>query len=67
MVLTEKGRLGPDIWPETSHQAKSTKSMMKITWNIKTMRLQKDSRTLESLLFPTNKEAKHVGALLIFD
>ena len=31
MVLTGEGRLGPDIWPEPSQQAESTKSMMRAT------------------------------------
>ena len=29
MVLTGKGRPGPDIWPETPKQGKSTEDMMR--------------------------------------
>ena len=67
MVLTEKGHLGADIWPKTPQQAKSTKSIMRAAWNTKAMHWQNASRTLDSPLCPTGEEAKHVGALLIFD
>ena len=29
MVLTGKGRLGPDIWPETPEQAEFTEDMIR--------------------------------------
>ena len=38
MVLTEEGCLGPNIWPETLKQAKSTKSIMRAAWNTEAMR-----------------------------
>ena len=33
MVLTGKGRIGPDIWPETPKQAKSTEEMIRSIWS----------------------------------
>ncbi len=38
MVLTGEGRLGPDIWPETTQQAESTESMLRTMWNVEAMR-----------------------------
>ena len=67
MVLTGKRRLGPDIWPETPQQAKSTESMMRITWNTEAMRRRKASGKPDCPLAPTGKEARHVRALLFCD
>ncbi len=64
MVLTGKGRLGRDIWPETPQQAESTESMMRTTWNIEVMWRRKDSGKPDCPLAPTGKEARHVCALL---
>ena len=33
MVLTGKGCLGQDIWPETPQQAESMESIMRTMWN----------------------------------
>lgn len=63
MVLTDKDRLGPDIWPETSQQAKSIESMMKTIWNTEAMRQQKASGMSDSLLSPDGNEIKHVRVL----
>ena len=67
MVLTKEGRLRPDIWPESPQQIESTKNMIRAAWNTKAMRWQNASKTLDSPLSSTNKEAKHVSALLIYD
>lgn len=32
MILTSKGRLGPDIWPETEDQVKGTEDIMRKIW-----------------------------------
>ena len=37
IVLSNEGRLGPDTWPKTSQQAKSTDNMMRTTWNARVM------------------------------
>ena len=67
MVLTGERRLGADIWLETSQQAESTGSIMRITWNTVTMQGQKASGKLNCLLALTNKEARHVRVLLFSD
>ncbi len=64
MVLTGKGHLGSDIWPETPKQAESTESMMRTTWNAEAMRQQKGSGKPDYPLAPTGMEARHVRALL---
>lgn len=67
MVLTGKRRLGPDIWPKTPQQAKSTKNMIGAMWNMETMHWQKASGRLDFLLSLTNKKAKHIHILLFND
>ena len=67
MLLTGKDRLGPDIWPETLQQAKSTKSMMRAAWNTEAMRWQNASKMLDSPLSATGGEARQVDAYLICD
>ncbi len=67
MVLTGKGRLGPDIWPETPQQAESIESMMRITWNTEALRRQKGRGKPNCPLAPTRKEARQVRALLFCD
>ncbi len=67
MVLTGKGRLGPDIWPEIPQQAESTESMMRTTWNAEAMWRQKGSGKPDCPLAPTGKEARYVCALLFCD
>lgn len=37
MILTNKERLEPDIWPGISQQAKSIEGMMRTIWNIETI------------------------------
>ncbi len=67
MVLTGEGRLGPDIWPESPQQAKSTESMMRTTWNIEAMRRRKGSGKPDCPLTPTGKVVRHIHALLFCD
>lgn len=67
MVLIGRGRLGTDIWPKISQQAKSTKSIMRVTWNTEKMCRQKASGRLDFSLSPTSKKSKHVHALLFCD
>ncbi len=67
MVLTDEGRLGPDIWPKTPKQAESTESMLRTTWNVEAMWRRKDSGKPDCLLAPTDKEARHVHILLFSD
>ena len=61
MVLTGKGRLGPDILPETPEQAKSTKDMMRSIWGKEAHRQYKASETKNCPLSPSDKEARFVG------
>lgn len=67
IVLTEEGRLGPNIWSEILQPAESIKNIIRIAWNTKAMRWQNDSRTLDSLLSFISREARHVGAVIICD
>ena len=60
IVLTGKGGLGPDIWPETPEQAKSTKDMMRSIWNKEAHWQCKASWTKSCLLSPLGKEARFV-------
>ena len=61
MVLTGKGRPGPDIWPEIPKQAKSTEDMMRSIWGKETHRRCKTSGTKSCPLFPSGKEIRFVG------
>lgn len=61
MVLTGKGRLGPDIWPETPEQAESTEDMMRSIWGKEAHRQCKASGTKSCPLSPSGKEARFVG------
>ena len=63
IVLTSKGRWGPDIWPETSQQAESTKNMMRSIWGKEAYWQCKISGTKSCLLSPFGKEARFVGPL----
>ena len=38
MILTSKGRLGPDIWSETFQQVESTEHILRAMLNTKAMR-----------------------------
>ncbi len=67
MVLTGKGRLAPDIWPETPGQAESMESMMRTIWGMEANCRQKASGTPDSPLSLTGKEARHVRLLLFCD
>ncbi len=67
IVLTGKGRLESNIWPETPQQAESMESMMRTTWNTEVIWQQKDSRKLDCLLASTEKEAKYIRVILFYD
>ena len=38
MVITNEGRSGPNIWPETPNQGTGTEDMILITWYKKAMK-----------------------------
>ncbi len=67
MILTNKGRLGPNIWSETHGQAKNTESIMRIIWGIEANYRQKASEMPDSPLSPTSKEARHIRLFLCCD
>ncbi len=64
MVLTDDGRLGPDIWPETPDHAESTEEMMRTVWAEETHCRRKASGTKTCLLSSSGKEARHVSPLI---
>lgn len=64
MVLIGKGRLSPDIWPETSQQAKNIENRMKTMLNMGVIRWQKASKKANCLLALTSKEIKYMYAFL---
>ena len=61
MFLTGKGRLGPDIWPETLKQAESTKDMMRSIWGKEAYQRCKPSGTKSCPLSLSGKEARFIG------
>ena len=61
MVLTDKERLGPDMWPETPEQAESTEDMIRSIWGKEAHRRCKASGTKSCPLSPSGKEARFVG------
>ena len=61
MVLTGKGRLGPDIWPETPEQAEFTEDMMRSIWGKEAHWQYKASGTKSCPLSSSSKEARFVG------
>ena len=67
IVLTGKKSSGPDIWPKTPQQTKSTKNIMRTSWNGETMLQQKSSEKLNCPLASIGKEAKYICALLFCD
>ena len=58
MVLTSKGRPGPNIWPETPEQAKSIEDMMRSIWGKEAYWQCKASGTKSCPLSPSNKEPR---------
>ena len=62
MVLTGKGRPGPDIWPETPEQAESTEDMMRSIWGKEAHWRCKASRIKSCLLSLSGKEARFMGS-----
>ena len=61
MILIGKEHLGPDIWPETPEQAKSTKNIMRSICGKKAHWQYKASGTKSCPLSPFGKEARFVG------
>ena len=66
MVLTDKGRLWPDIWLETPEQVKSTKDIMRSIWGKEAHWRCKASRTKSCPLFLSGKEARFIGLLYCY-
>ena len=66
MVLMGKGRLGPDIWPETPEQAESTKDMIRLIWGKEAHRQCRGSETKGCPLSFSDKEARFVGPLYCY-
>ena len=67
IVLTGKGRPGPDIWLETSEEAEFTEDMIRSIWGKETHRQCKASGTKSYLLSLFGKEARFVGPLYCYD
>ena len=67
MVLTDKGRLGPNIWPETLQQAERTENIMRITCNTEAIQQQKVSEKPDCPLPLMGKETRYMYALLFYD
>ena len=61
IVLTGKGRPGPDIWPETPEQAESTEDMIRSIWGKEAHWQSKTSGTKSCLLSPFGKEVRFMG------
>ena len=66
MVLTGKGRLGPDIWPKTPEQAESTEDMMRSIWGKEAHRQCKANGTKSCPLSPSGKETRFVSLLYCY-
>lgn len=66
MVLIGKGRLGPNIWPETADYAKSTENMIRVVWAKKAYHWQKASETKTIALSFSTQEARHVSLLTFY-
>ncbi len=64
MVLTNDGRLGPDIWSEIPDQVKGIEIMMRIVWAEEAHYWRKVSGTKTCLLFTFGKEARYVSPLI---
>ena len=61
MILTGKGRPGPDIWLETPEQADSTEDIIRSVWGKEAHWRCKASRTKSCPLSSSSKEARFVG------
>ena len=61
MVLIGKRRLGPDIWPDTPEQAKSTEDMIRSIWGKEAHWQYKTSGNKNYLLSSSGKKARFVG------
>ncbi len=64
MVLIDDGRLGPDIWPETSDQVEGTEQMMRTVWAEESHCQRKISGTKTYSLYPFGKDARHMSPLI---
>lgn len=65
IVLTAKNRLRLDIWLKISQQVKSTKTIIRATWNIEVMNWQKASKTSDYRLSPNNKMGRHMHIFIL--
>lgn len=60
IVLTGKRCLGPNIWPKTCLQARSTKNKTRLIWNTETIYYKKFGGMSDYLLFLTDKKIRHL-------
>ena len=61
IVLTGKGRLGPNIWPKTPKQAGSIENMIRLIWGKEAHWQYKTSGTKSCVLSPPGKKVRFVG------
>ncbi len=61
MVMTGKGRSGPDIWSETPNQDTGTKEMILTTWYKEAMKQSGINLLQHHSLIPSAKKARHAS------
>lgn len=66
MVLTGKGCLRLDIWPEIIDQAKNIENMIRGVWVKEAHRWQKASGTKTIALSSSGQEVRHLSPLTFY-
>ena len=61
MVITGKGRSGPDIWPETPNQGTGTEDMILTTWSKEAMKQREINPQQQHPPSPSPREAHYAN------